>query len=309
MNNKGQGPDGLHSIISEKYPNTAGIVVIKDGQTAYEDYFNGADKSSALHVASATKSVVSALVGIAIDMGCIKSEQQRLADYFSGAPEWITIGDLLNMRVPYRFEDWREPLDRLSMSPDWVRFALDMIDDGGRVPFKYSTAGAHLLSAAISVATGKSAREFANDTLFRPAGMTLVEENAGQEFSFDGLFGSKLKGWAHDPQGISAGGWGLCMTARDMAAFGQVYLNGGAVNGKRIISEGWIQKTFTQNAARYGYLWWQIDDGVFAAMGDGGNMICCIPDMGITAAVLSRFTPGAWDGWELVRDYIIPAVG
>lgn len=86
MNNKGQGPDGLHSIISEKYPNTAGIVVIKDGQTAYEDYFNGAAKSSALHVASATKSVVSALVGIAIDMGCIKSEQQRLADCFSGAP-------------------------------------------------------------------------------------------------------------------------------------------------------------------------------------------------------------------------------
>ena len=99
------------------------------------------------------------------------------------------------------------------------------------------------------------------------------------------------------------------MTARDMAAFGQVYLNGGAVNGKRIISESWIQKTFTQNAARYGYLWWQIDDGVFAAMGDGGNMICCIPDMGITAVVLSRFTPGAGDGWELVRDYIIPAVG
>ena len=91
--------------------------------------------------------------------------------------------------------------------------------------------------------------------------MAVIEENARQEFSFDGLFGSKLKGWAHDPQGISAGGWGLCMTARDMAAFGQVYLNGGTVNGKMIISEGWIQKTFTPNEAHYGYLWWQPDKG------------------------------------------------
>ncbi len=299
---------GLSDIISEKYPNTAGIAVIKNGGMVYEEYFNGFHKSSALHVASAAKSVVSALVGIAIDRGLIKSEGQGLTDFFAGAPGWITIGDLLNMRVPYRFEDWQEPLDRLSMSPDWVRFALDMIDDKGPVPFKYSTCGAHILSAVIGMAAGKSAREFANEALFEPAGMAVIEENTEQEFSFDGLFGRKIKGWIHDPQGVSAGGWGLCMTAADMARFGELYLNGGMLEGKRIISEDWIRKTFTPNEAHYGYLWWQLDKGVFAAMGDGGNMICCIPDMGITAAVLSCFTPKAADRWELVRDYIIHAI-
>lgn len=113
---------------------------------------------------SVTKSIISALIGIAIDGRYIKNVDQKVLDFF---PEYvpdaadrqkreITIRHLLTMTAPYPFEDWHEPLDKMCMQPDWVKYTLDMLGQKGSIgTFKYSTAGAHLLSAIITRSTGK----------------------------------------------------------------------------------------------------------------------------------------------------------
>lgn len=103
--------------------------------------------------------------------------------------------------------------------------------------FKYSTAGAHLLSAIIIRSTGKSAREFANEYLFKPIGMKEIPHYEMKSFGFDDLFGKHVRGWVNDPDGNLTGGWGLTQTSRDMARFGYLYLNDGTWNNQQIIPE------------------------------------------------------------------------
>ena len=115
----------------------------------------------------------------------------------------------------------------------------------------------------------------------------------------------------HDPDGVTAGGWGLTMTPRDMARLGLLYLNMGRWNGARIISESWVRQSVKRTFSRYGYMWWQFEKkgvAVHAAMGDGGNMICWVPDRSLVVAIASGFVPEAKNRWLMVRDYILPAV-
>ena len=111
----------LETIIKSQYSNINGIVVVRDGYIAYERYFNGYGSDDTHHVASVTKSIISTLIGIAIDAGYIKNVDQKVLDFF---PEYaanaddfqkreITIGHLLTMTAPYSFEDWQEPLDKM----------------------------------------------------------------------------------------------------------------------------------------------------------------------------------------------------
>ncbi len=175
----------LEQTIKNDYNNINGIVLISNGNLAYEKYFNGKGPNDRHHVASVTKSVISALIGIAIDKGYIKSVEQKVFDFF---PEYIsyaadqqkqqiTIRNLLTMTVPYPFEDWHEPLDILCQQQDWVRYTLDIMGKNGDLgAFKYSTAGAHVLSAILTQSTGKSARAFANEHLFTPLGMKEIPD-------------------------------------------------------------------------------------------------------------------------------------
>ena len=74
-----------------------------------------------------------------------------------------------------------------------------------------------------------------------------------------------MKGWVHDPNGISTGGWGLTLTVKDMAKFGQLYLNEGTHNGKQILSKSWIKESTEMNQNQYGYLWWlREEEGVYS---------------------------------------------
>lgn len=226
--------------------------------------------------------------------------------------EAAAIENLLNMTVPYSFADYQEPLEAFSMSEDWVRFALEMIDKNGTIgDFKYSTEGAHLLSAILNRATGKSTCEFANEALFKPLGMAEIEPHllTAAEMSFDTLFGKDLKGWANDPQGITTGGWGITLTPDDMARFGLLYLNYGCWNGKQIIPKAWVVASSTPNRYNYAYMWWQLAFGnilAFAAMGDGGNIICCIPEKQLVIAIASAFTMSAKDRRILIDKHILP---
>ncbi|MFY4673266.1 serine hydrolase domain-containing protein [Bacillus anthracis] len=305
----------LNQIIKEEYKNMNGMLVVQKGNIIFEKYYNDYGPNDTFHVASVTKTIISALIGICIDKGYIKSVDQRVIEFF---PEYncnsseITVRHLLTMTAPYPFVDWQEPSEELCTQQDWIQYTLDRIGKGGNIgAFKYSSAGAHVLSAIITSVTGKSAREFANEQLFQPLGMREIPNYNMKAFGFDDLFGKDVKGWVHDPNGISTGGWGLTLTVKDMAKFGQMYLNEGIHNGKQILSKSWIKESTTMNQNQYGYLWWlREEDGIFSycAMGDGGNMICCIPEKELVVVIASEAMPNARDRWELIVKYILPCI-
>ncbi|AAS41998.1 MULTISPECIES: serine hydrolase domain-containing protein [Bacillus] len=303
----------LDQIIKEEYENMNGMLVVQKGNVIFEKYYKGHGPDDAFHVASVTKTIISALIGICIDKGYIKSVDQRVIEFF---PEYklkaseVTVRHLLTMTAPYPFVDWQEPLEELCTQQDWIQYTLNRIGNGGEIgSFKYSSAGAHLLSAIIMSVTGKNTREFANEYLFQPLGMREIPNYKMKAFGFDDLFGKDVKGWVHDPNGISTGGWGLTLTVKDMAKFGQLYLNEGTHNGKQILSTPWIKESTTMNQNQYGYLWWlREEDGIFSycAMGDGGNVICCIPKKDLVVVIASEVMPNARDRWELIVKYILP---
>lgn len=308
--------DDLERVIAKEYNNVAGIVVMKDGNLIYENYFNGYGKEDTLHVASVTKSVLSALIGIAIDKGFIESVNQKVLNFF---PEYgntfadrkkqeVTIKHLLTMTAPYTYK--QEPFKELCGSSDWAKYALDLLggkDECGT--FKYSTAGAHLLSVILTKATGKTAREFANEYLFAPIGMKqLPDYEMTAENSMNFFVGRNVFGWVSDPKGYSTGGFGVTLSAGDMARFGQLYLNYGKWNGKQIISREWIEESLQDNSNHYGYLWWLFNEDEFkyCAMGDGGNVICCLPERKMVIAIASEFMMKPEDRMKLVKDHILP---
>ncbi|ASI78434.1 beta-lactamase family protein [Bacillus pacificus] len=305
----------LDQIIQEEYGNVNGMLVVQKGNVIFEKYYKGHGPDDAFHVASVTKTIISALIGICIDKGYIKSVDQRVIEFF---PEYklkaseVTVRHLLTMTAPYPFVDWQEPLEELCTQQDWIQYTLNRIGNGGEIGFfKYSSAGAHILSAIITNATGKSAREFANEYVFQPLGMREIPNYNMKAFRFDDLFGKDVKGWVHDPNGISTGGWGLTLTVKDMAKFGQLYLNEGIHNGKQILSKSWIKESTEMNQNQYGYLWWlREEDGIFSycAMGDGGNVICCIPKKDLVVVIASEVMSNARDRWELIVKYILPYI-
>ncbi|PEA25264.1 6-aminohexanoate hydrolase, partial [Bacillus cereus] len=264
-----QTAEKLDCIIKEEYKNINGMLVVQRGNVVFENYYNGYSPDNAFHIASVTKAIISALIGICVDKGYIKSVDQKVIEFF---PEYtvntseITVRHLLTMTAPYPYIDWQEPLEELCTQMDWVKYTLNRAGKGGEIgPFKYSSAGAHVLSAIITSVTGKSAREFANEHLFQPLGMREIPNYNMKAFGFDDLFGKDVKGWAHDPNGISTGGWGLTLAARDMAKFGQLYLNEGIYNGKQILSKSWIKESTEMNQNQYGYLWWLREEaGIFS---------------------------------------------
>jgi CubicO group peptidase (beta-lactamase class C family) len=298
----------IDSVIQSHEKNLHGVVVLHQGEIVAERYFHGEGPQDAHHVASVTKSVVSALVGIAIDAGFIKSLDQRVLDFF---PEYqadpmdflkrsVTIRQLLTMTAPFPFS-WNEnhkqshePLDRLRRQKDWETYILQMMGSGGRSgEFQYCTAGTHLLSAILTRTTGMCAREFANERLFGPLGMRVLPDYEMCFSNIEDVFGGKLRGWAKDPAGNSIGGWGLTMTFRDMARFGSLYLNKGLWEEKRIISDAWVRESTSPSSKEYGYLWWLQEIAghfSFSALGSGGYAITCIPDKELVIAL--RLVPG-----------------
>ncbi|MEC2715150.1 serine hydrolase, partial [Bacillus cereus] len=275
----------LDQIIQEEYKNMNGMLVVQKGNVIFEKYYNGHGTDDTFYVASVTKTIISALIGICIDKGYIKSVDQKVIEFF---PEYkckeseVTVRHLLTMTAPYPFVDWQEPLEELCTQEDWVQYTLNRMGYGGEIgSFKYSSAGAHILSAIITNATGKNAREFANEYLFQPLGMSEIPNYNMKAFGFDDLFGKDVKGWVHDPNGISTGGWGVTLTGRDMAKFGQMYLNEGIPNGKHVLSKSWLIESTEMNLFQDGSLWWlRADDGMFSywAVGGGGWGGCGLPE-------------------------------
>lgn len=307
----------LESTIKIQYKNMEGLLVLQDGYILYEKYYHGKNMENKFHVASVTKSVLSALIGIAIDKGFIKSMNEKVMLFF---PEYefndrnrnrnhITIRHLLTMTAPFPFPNMQEPLYRICHQKDWIKYSLEMLGEGGRIgDFKYSTAGAHILSAILTQNTGMSAREFANLYLFEPVGIEKIPDYP-MIFDLGHVFGDDVRGWVSDPNQYSAGGWGLTLTLREMARFGLLYQNNGSWNNKQLLSEEWVQLSTNCYGNDYGYLWWIGKDketSTFSAQGSGGNVIYVIPDKKITIIIASSIILKAADRELLIKNYILP---
>ncbi len=314
----------LEKKINNDYSNTAGVVVLKDGKVLYDNYFNECNSTSRIHVYSVTKSIISILIGIAIDKGYIKDINQKVLDFF---PDYIvksrektiqkiTLKDLLTMTAPYKYIF--APYIKYFTSDDFVKFTLDLLGGKGQIgKFKYTPLiGPDILSGILIRATGQSVLDFARDNLFSPLEIT-VENNVAFHSKEEQLAFNKAKdisGWVVDGAGINTGGWGLTLSPMDMAKIGQLFLDRGMWNGKQIVSESWIDESTKEHSKweklgmSYGYLWWIIDDKehACAAMGDGGNTIYFNRNKKMVVSIASFFISRAKDRIELIKEYIEP---
>ena len=314
----------LENKINKDYNNITGVVVLKDGKIQYENYFNGCSRESTIHVYSVTKSIVSILIGIAIDKGYIKSVNQKVLDFF---PDYIvkkrektihkiTLKDLLTMTAPYKYII--PPYIKYFTSNDMVNFSLDYLGGLGKIgKFKYTPLiGPDILSGILANVTGQSVLDFARENLFTPLGINIygnIRFNSKEEqLAFNNA--TNISGWVVDSCGINTAGWGLTLSSMDMAKIGQLYLDGGIYNGKQIVSRKWIEESTTEHSRwkklnlPYGYLWWinnDIEDG-FAAMGDGGNVIYVNKDRNIVVAITSLFKRNVTDRIDFIKNYIEP---
>jgi CubicO group peptidase (beta-lactamase class C family) len=313
----------LEKTIITDYGNITGMVVRQNGISQYEHYFNGYSPTSPLHIASVTKSVISALIGIAIENGQIKSIDQKILDFY---PDYmikegekniqnVTIKNMLTMTAPYKYET--EPYEPFFASDNWITFALDLLGGTGKIgDFVYSALiGTQILSGILVKSTGQTILDFAALHLFSPLGITVAQNvmfHSKEEQLAWYTRDKESNCWVVDPQGINTAGWGLCITPADMAKIGQLYLNGGMWEGKQIIPTAWVEQS-TREQSRwgklsYGYLWWIIDDKEhsFAALGDGGNVIFINPKKKLVVAIASLFMPEAKDRIKLIKEIIEP---
>lgn len=314
--------EGLESIMQKDYSNIAGMVVMKDGETVYEKYFNGCSAESRIHVFSVTKSIFSILIGIAIDKGYIKSVTQKVSDFF---PEYaeknsslkeVSLKNLLTMTAPYKY--WLAPYKKYFTSDDWVKFSLDLLGGGRKIgKFRYTPlVGPDILSGILVKATGQKVLDFARENLFVPLGISVknnvVFHNKEEQMAFNQT--TNISGWVADPKGVNTAAWGLTLSPVDMAKFGQLFLNGGVWNGKRIVSEEWIAEStseqirWKQRNLPYGYLWWVSDeqDRGYAAMGDGGNIIYVNQEKKMVVSIASLFAPKVKDRITFIKKYVEP---
>lgn len=268
-------------------PRLHSLLVSWRGEVVAERYFNGKRATSLANIKSASKSVLSALVGIAVDRGLIKDIRQPISAYF---PELgssselekraITIEHLLMMQSGLESTSNRN-YGMWVQSRNWVRHVLSrplVVSPGTEMI--YSTGNTHLLSAILSRATGKSTWQFGQEALAKPLNFTLAQ-------------------WPRDPQGIYFGGNEMVMTPRQMMAFGELYLHEGALNGRQVISKNWIEESFVPrgqsriSGRHYGYGWWirqMAECDVYYAWGFGGQYIMVVPDLELVIVSTSAAT-------------------
>ena len=320
----------LHDLIEKQQPNICQITAIKDQKIVYSDIWNGYQKDDCTHIMSATKSVISLLIGIAIDKGQIGSVEDKVLDYF---PDYkvkrgektiyeITIRHLLTMRAPYKCKG--DPWTKVCSSDNWTYASLDFL--GGRKgladEFHYQTVCLHILSGILYQATHMKTVDYANEYLFAPLGIPMhknyLAETAEEHKQFTIGKLPKENIWFCDTNGLGTPGYGLCMSSEDMAKIGLLCLNKGVYHDKRIVSSKWIEKMTRSRTVEsdrfrgmeYGYLWWIIDreKNIYAAIGNSGNVIYVNPEKNIVIAVSSYFKPTVFDRIDFIQEYIEPFI-
>jgi CubicO group peptidase (beta-lactamase class C family) len=254
---------------------------------------------------SASKSFLSALVGIAIREGYIQSVDQTAAEFlptYFVASQYprklhITLRDLLTMRPGFSYQD-----AIYDLSGDWLATAISypLASEPGS-EFNYSTISSHILSAVLTKATGMSTCEFACQYLFQPIGITIDN-------------------WSQDPQGYYLGGVAMYFTPRELARFGLLYLHDGIWDGHQVIPSEWIAESMTRQVdetgfpgVSYGYHWWlesAAGHEVYGAIGHGGQTIRIVPDLHLVVVTTAdSYAPAQGiEVFPLLEEYVIPSI-
>jgi len=293
-------------IRSGKYKEVHSLLIVRNGYLIFEDYYHGNSVDKAHEIRSASKSYISALVGIAIDKGFIDSTNQKMLDFF---PEFqtadldskkyqITIKHLLQMRSGLTDDDG------YTDSGNWIKYIIGLtLGANPGEKWNYATSGTHLLSGIITKATGLSTLDFAQEYLFQPLNITIDQ-------------------WAQDPQGYYSGGNHMVFTSRNMAKFGLLYLNNGQYNGKQILSSQWITETLQPYSSTgwgwgndfsedgYGYLWYigKIKDyQIYFAAGHGGQFIFNFPQLNMVIVTTAEWwlqDSPAWSQMQAILNFV-----
>jgi len=305
----------VDSIARASLPALQAMVVLRNGRMVWEHYWGGADSSSAFNVKSVSKSVLSGLVGIAIEQRKLSLDQtisSILPEYYPRTPlpenrmfraavvrndslrATITVRHLLTQTSGYSWDEGGPILSTFLVSSDAARLMAEQIMAGPPgATFNYSTGNTHLLSAALARAVGTPIRRYAEDALLKPAGI-------------------ELRGWDVDGAGHPLGGSEMYFTARGLARYGQLYLEGGTIGGKRIVPAEWIRASWEKRMSvespiyqqmvpgltGYGYLWWlRTSNGkvMNSALGYGGQFILIVPELQLViagASALDARNPG-----------------
>jgi CubicO group peptidase (beta-lactamase class C family) len=302
-----------HKIINGDYPNVHSVLILKDGILVFEEYFYEYTKDSVQEMRSATKSIVSALMGIAIDKGYVKSKYEKVLSYFpeytlsnmSETKEKINIENLLTQQTGLDCDISNEKSvgneTTMDYSDDWVKFTLDlpMIDTPGGKGM-YCSGNPIILGRIIEKATKEPLSEFARQTLFSPLNIKNYK-------------------WNFKPDKSNAEDYcQIYLCPRDMVKFGLLYLNNGNWNGKQIVSADWVKQSFVKSSiiqgVDYGYLWWlkHLDaDGVRyygkAAQGNGGQKIYIWTEQNMVTVITGGNYNSKSPSDELISRYILPA--
>ena len=283
-------------------PRLYSLLVSHRGELVFEEYYNGTDLRRPANMKSASKSVISALVGIAIEKGYIESVDDPIIKYFpdyisdqiNSDKQLITIENLLTMQSGLETTSNRN-YGKWVLSENWVEFAINqplVAKPGTRM--LYSTGSTHILSAILTRASGIDTKAFAQKHLTSKLGYSMSY-------------------WSKDPQGIYFGGNDMEMTPRQMLVFGELYLNKGIYDGQQIIPLEWIKESHRPHARSprgqgryYGYGWWLRDLAgmlVPVAWGYGGQLIFVVEPLGLVVVATSDSTPGRTRRGHLGRLY------
>jgi CubicO group peptidase (beta-lactamase class C family) len=267
---------------------TVAFIVIKDNSVVYEKYFRGASESTLVNSFSMTKSLVSALVGVAISEGYIKSVDQTVADFL---PEFkdkaygkVTIRNLLQMTsgIGFSFNGYSPFADNAqfyygSNLREQVA-KLKAKQPQGKV-WKYKESDPQMLGLILERATGRTLSKYLEEKIWQPLGM---------EFDASWSLDSK-------EDGVEKAFCCFNARARDFAKFGMLYLNKGAWNDKQIVPKEWIEAstqadTSNGGAENYKYLWWlpRPREGDFYADGNLGQFIYVNPKSNVVIVKLSE---------------------
>lgn len=305
------------------------FLVQVDGEPWVERYHPDSGPKVSGDIYSITQSVLSLLIGIAIDEGSIAAVDRTLAELL---PQYVAemapgVGDVTLQQVltmtgglmPDDDANWPDPYSQ----PDWVAamLATPLAQTPGTT-FAGTSIGPHLLSAILATATGRTVLDFAREKVFGPLG--IVTEPAlepvaiGDDWyaEYDAATGFA---WPVDPQGLHLGVSDLKLTAPDLVKIGQLYLDSGTWQGDRIVSPEWIATSTSSLFATdyptftgYGYLWFSLTAGghdAFASIGFAGQLLEVVPDLGLVVVVAAEDAPAAFgaDSFaELVQRNLVP---
>lgn len=284
------------------------ILIVRNGYVVLDAYFYPFLKGQKHIIHSCTKSIMSALIGIAIDKGYIQSVNQPITDFFpdkkfanmEDLKKSITLENLLMMASGLKCRDsylyrW-VGLWEMRNSKDWAQYVLDLPMSG--VPgekFEYCNGVSYLLSVIIQNTTGMKTLDFARKHLFEPLGIVDV-------------------GWATSPQGVDIGYGEMWLKPHDMAKFGWLFLNKGRWSNKQILPSEWVEVSTRGHIGatlfdQYGYQWWVESAGYYIAVGYKGQRIFVLPEKNMVVVFTGDLTgKESLISKNLLGSYIIPAV-